>query len=133
MSILRSIGAVLVGLVAVVVLSEGTDFVLRAQGFFPPLDAGMTGMTDEKLAIAAVYRTVAGVIGGFVAAALAPARPGPHAVVLGLIGLVLGTTGAVVMWDIGHNWYPILLAVVALPASWFGGWLYEMRGTRAPG
>jgi hypothetical protein len=133
MSILRSIGAVLAGLVAVVVLSEGTDFVLRSVGFFPPLDAGMTGMSDEKLAIATVYRTIAGIVGGFVAAALAPSRSGLHAVVLGLIGLVLGTTGAVVMWDIGHNWYPITLAAVALPASWLGGWLYEMRGARAHG
>jgi hypothetical protein len=133
MNILRSIGAVLAGLVAVVVLSEGTDFVLRAVGFFPPLDASMTGMTDDKFAVATVYRTIAGVVGGFVAAALAPSRPGLHAVVLGLIGLVLGTTGAVVMWGVGHNWYPITLAVVALPASWFGGWLYEMRGARAHG
>jgi hypothetical protein len=133
MSILRSIGAVLAGLVVVVILSEGTDVLLRSVGFFPPLDAGVTGMTDDKFAIATVYRTLAGIVGGFVAAALAPSRPGLHAMVLGLIGLVLGTAGAVVMWDLGHNWYPITLAVAALPASWFGGWLYEMRGARANG
>jgi hypothetical protein len=133
MSILRSVGAVFAGLLAVVVLSEGTDFVMRSAGIFPPLDAGMTGMTDEKLAIATVYRTIAGGIGGFVAAMLAPSRPGLHAVGLGLIGLVLGTAGAIVMWDIGHHWYPITLAVVALPASWFGGRLYEMRETRLKG
>jgi hypothetical protein len=133
MSVLRSIGAVLAGLIAVVVLSEGTDAVLRAVGFFPPLQAGISGMTDEKFAIATVYRTIAGVVGGFVAAALAPSRRSLHAVILGLIGLVLGTAGAVVMWDVGHNWYPITLAAVALPASWFGGRLYEMRGSRAHG
>ncbi len=133
MSILRSFGAVLAGLITVVLFSEGPDFLLRAVGFFPPLDAGMTGMTDEKLAIAMAYRTIAGVIGGFVAAALAPSRPGLHAVILGLIGLLAGTAGAIVMWDIGHHWYPIALAVVALPASWFGGRLIEMRGARAHG
>jgi len=131
MSILRSIGAVLAGLVVVVVLSEGTDFILRSVGFFPPLDAGMTGMTDEKLMIAFVYRTLAGVVGGFVAAALAPGRAMTHAVVLGLIGLGLSTLGAVVMWGFGPAWYPIALAVIALPAAWLGGWIQQMGRAKA--
>lgn len=131
MGILRSIGAVFAGLVAVFVLSEGTDFALRAAGWFPPLEAGMTGMTDEKLALAFGYRTVAGIAGGFITAALAPRRAMMHAVVLGLIGLGLSTAGAVVMWGVGPAWYPIALAIVALPAAWLGGWVQQMGRARA--
>ena len=131
MGMLRSIGAVFAGLIAVVVLSEGTDFLLRAGGFFPPLEAGMEGMTDEKLALAFGYRTVAGVAGGYIAAALAPSRALAHALVLGLIGVGLSTLGAVVMWGVGPAWYPIALAVVALPAAWLGGWMQQRGRARA--
>jgi hypothetical protein len=131
MNILQSIGAVLAGLVVVVLLSEGMDFALRSAGFFPPLDAGMSGMTEEKLMIAFGYRTLAGVAGGFVAAALAPGRAMTHALVLGLIGLGLSTLGAVAMWGIGPAWYPIALAVIALPAAWLGGWIQQMGREKA--
>lgn len=131
MGMLRSIGAVFAGLVVVVVLSEGTDFLLRAGGFFPPLEAGMNGLTDEKLALAFGYRTVAGVAGGYVAAALAPCRALAHALVLGLIGVGLSTLGAVVMWGVGPAWYPIALAIVALPAAWLGGWMQQRGRARA--
>lgn len=131
MGMLRSIGAVFAGLIAVVVLSEGTDFLLRAGGFFPPLEAGMEGLTDEKLALAFAYRTVAGVVGGYIAAALAPSRALAHALVLGLIGVGLSTLGAVVMWGVGPAWYPIALAVVALPAAWLGGWMQQRGRARA--
>jgi hypothetical protein len=35
---LRSIGAVLAGLITIGVLSNGTDTILEATGVFPPLD-----------------------------------------------------------------------------------------------
>ena len=73
------------------------------------------------LLAATVYRTLAGVVGGYTAAALAPMQPLRHAIILGLIGLALSTTGAIVMWGVGPAWYPIALAVLALPSAWLGG------------
>jgi hypothetical protein len=29
---------------------------------------------------------------------------------------------------VGPAWYPIALAVVALPAAWLGGWVQQQRG-----
>jgi hypothetical protein len=130
MKILWSIGAVFAGLVTVVVLSEGTDFLLRSAGIYPPLTAGVAGFTDQMFLGAFAYRTLAGVIGGFVAASLAPANNMAHAMVLGIIGTALGTAGAIMMWGVGPAWYPTALAIVALPASWLGGWL-QARGKRA--
>jgi hypothetical protein len=128
MNILRSIGAVLAGLVVVVVLSEGLDIVIREAG----LAADKEGAWDDgMLTVAFIYRSLAGVCGGFVAAALAPEKPMVHAIVLGVIGLCLSTLGAVVMWGFGHQWYPIALAVIALPAAWLGGWIQQMGRAKA--
>jgi hypothetical protein len=36
---------------------------------------------------------------------------------------VLGTIGAVVMWDAGPAWYSIAIILIALPCAWVGGTL----------
>ena len=69
---LRSIGALFAGFVVVVVLSEGTDAVLRAAGLFP---ARALAMSDALFALAAVYRCIYSVIGCYLTARLAPDRP----------------------------------------------------------
>ncbi len=120
----RSILSVFAGLVVVVVLSEGTDALLRWVGLLPPREAVAS---SAMLVAATVYRTAAGVVGGYVAAALAPSRALAHALALGVIGLALGTTGAIVMWGVGPAWYPIALAILALPSAWLGGKLYAPR------
>ena len=50
---LRRIGAVLAGLLAVVILSTATDMVLRATGVFPPSGGPMT---DALFLLATAYR-----------------------------------------------------------------------------
>ena len=84
----RSFGAVFAGLVAVFVLSLGTDALLHVIGIFPPLGQAMT---DQLFVLATAYRTVYGVVGGYVTARLAPDRPMRHALIGGVVGLVLGT------------------------------------------
>ena len=130
-SILRSILAVFAGILSVVVLSEGTDAMLRSAGIFPPLNE-QGSYTDEMLAAATVYRTLAGIVGGYVAAALAPANPMRHAVILGAIGLALSIAGVVAneMNHLGPTWYPIALAITAFPSAWLGGRL-RSGSTRA--
>jgi hypothetical protein len=121
--LLRSAAALLAGFVAVVVLSLGTDQLFHALGMFPPPGQPMheTGL----LLLAFVYRTVYGIFGAYVVARLAPYAPMGHALVSGAAGLVLGTTGAVAMWHLGSHWYPVALAITALPNSWIGGLLYQ--------
>ena len=124
----RSIAAVLAGFVAVVILSLGADFVLHASGVFPPLGQLMS---DALLLLATVYRTVFAIAGCYLTARLAPDRPMRHAMVGGVIGLVLSTVGAVVTWNqgpaFGPHWYPIALIATALPCAWVGGKLREMQ------
>ena len=122
----RSIGALLAGFVAVVVLSLGTDFALHATGVFPALGQRMS---DALFILATAYRTLYGVVGSYLTAQLAPDRPVGHALVGGLIGVALSTLGAVVTWnkDLGPHWYPLALIVTAMPTAWLGGKLRVMQ------
>lgn len=123
-STLRSIGAVLAGFAAVVVLSMATDAVFHALGVFPPVGQPMS---TALYVLALAYRTLFTVAGGYITARLAPRRPLFHAVVLGVIGIVAGTLGTVAMWQLGDQWYPIALVLLALPSTWLGGWLFSRR------
>ena len=118
----RSIGALLAGFVAVIVLSLSTDIALHAVGIAPPLGQRMS---DPIFLLATVYRTIYGVLGSYITAAFAPDRPMQHALVGGVIGFTLGTVGAVVTWNhvpsLGPHWYPLALIVTALPGAWLGG------------
>jgi hypothetical protein len=122
----RSVGALLAGFVAVVVLSLGTDWALHAAGVFPALGQKMS---DALFVLATVYRTLYGVVGSYVTARLAPDRPMGHALVGGLIGVAMSTLGAVVTWnkDLGPHWYPLALIVTAVPTAWLGGKLRVMQ------
>jgi hypothetical protein len=117
----RSIIAVLAGFVVVVVLSIGTDVLLHAIGVLPRLG---DAVSDSLLLVATVYRTIYSVVGSYITAWLAPDRPMKHALAGGVIGLILGIVGVIVTWNgagIGHHWYSIALAVLALPSAWVGG------------
>ena len=124
----RSIVAILAGALVGVVLSIGTDALLQKTGVYPPSDQNPR---DSLLLLATGYRTLYGILGAYIAARLAPDRPLGHALVLGAIGTVLGIVGVVVTWGkgpaIGHEWYPIGLAVLSMPQSWLGGKLRQLQ------
>jgi hypothetical protein len=57
-----------------------------------------------------------------------------HVTVLAVIGLVLGTIGAIVAvtrGDLGPSWYPIAIAVTAYPCTWLGSRLGAKAWPRA--
>jgi hypothetical protein len=58
------------------------------------------------------------------AARLAPSAPARHALILGGIGVLLSTLGAIAMWDHGPGWYSIANIVIALPCAWAGAKLF---------
>jgi uncharacterized membrane protein HdeD (DUF308 family) len=126
----RGIVAVLAGVLVIVILSVGTDAVLHAIGIFP--QPGQM-MSDRLFLLATAYRTAYGVAGGYITARLAPSRPMQHALVLGAVGVVLGTVGAVATWNrvppLGPHWYPLALVVLAVPQCWLGGVLHGRTQT----
>jgi len=120
--ILRSVGAVLAGLLFIIIITTATDALLHATGIFPPWGQPMS---DSLFVLALAYRIVYGIAGGYLTARLAPDKPVKHAVVLGIIGFVLSLGGTVATWnrgpEFGPKWYPLLLMVIAIPTAWLGG------------
>ena len=126
--VLRSVAAVVVGIVLIVVFSLGTDRVMQAAGLFPPLGEATYGTIPSLLAT--VYRSVYAVAGSYLAARLAPNHPMRHALALGVVGFAVSVLGAVVMRGVGPAWYPIALIATSLPCAWVGGKVHGMRAMR---
>lgn len=121
-------GAVLAGLLFVIITSTAADALMHATGIFPPLGQPMA---DSLFVLALAYRIIFSIVGGYITARLAPDRPVQHALILGVIGFVLGLAGTAATWnrgpEFGPKWYPLLLAVTAIPSTWLGGKLVRER------
>lgn len=130
-NLLRSIGAVIGGLVLIILLSSLTDAVLEASGIFPSAaEQQRSGFNEgwmQGLAIA--YRFLYAVLGGYVTAKLAPARSMVHVIVLASLGTVLGILGTLAVASLGifSVWYLTVLIVTSFLAVWLGGKLGENR------
>lgn len=125
----RSVGAVAAGFVATALLSLGADVVMHATRVFPPWGQPMH---DALFVWATVYRVAFTVLGGAITAHFAPRKPMTHVAVLGVVGIVAASAGALATWnqgpEFGPKWYPILLVITALPCVWAGGMLVRARG-----
>lgn len=122
----RSILAVLAGIVVGIVLSTGTDFGLHAIGFAPSVKERWP---NHLLALATLYRSIYGILGSYVIAWLAPNRPMGHSLVAGALGLMVSSLAVAAAWSttVGQHWYPIALALTALPIAWIGAKLWLMH------
>ena len=121
MSILPGIGAIIAGVIFIVVTHSLTDLVLEKLGIFTPPSQGLH--ITWMVVTATIYRSIFTVGGGYVTAALAPNPKMRWVIILGIIGTILGTIGAIVTipMKLSPAWYPIALAVLALPCVWLGG------------
>ena len=125
----KSILAVAAGIVFIVVVTTLVDVVLHAAGVYPPWSLPI----GNRLALLATsYRILISVAGAWLTAWLAPRDPMKHAMILGYVGVVLGLIGVVTTWNLGlgPHWYPIALAVLAVPQCWVGGKIYESSSRR---
>jgi hypothetical protein len=123
--LLRSAAAIFVGFFSVAVLSLGTDQVLHVLEVYPPWGEPMYDPGLNALALS--YRILFTIAGGYITAILAPHSPMRHVAVVGVLGLLTGSAGAIVairLANLGPNWYPIALAVTGFPCVWLGGVLY---------
>lgn len=125
---LRRVGAVLAGLLFVIIITTATDALMHATGIFPPLGQPMA---DSLFVLALAYRIIYSIIGGYITARLAPDQPVKHALVLGAIGFVLGLAGTIATWnrgpEFGPKWYPLLIMLTAIPSVLLGGKLVRSK------
>ena len=125
----RSVWAVVVGLVVIIVGSTVVDVILHMVHVFPPLNEPIN---DSLALLATAYRIVISVAGAWLTARLAPEKPLKHALTLGIVGIVLGLAGLAATWNkgLGPRWYPVALVVLAVPQCWLGGVIYEAQVRR---
>jgi|KBSMisStaDraftv2_1062788.scaffolds.fasta_scaffold1442552_2 hypothetical protein len=117
-NLLKSIWAIVAGFLFVVVLSIVTDILLEKTGVMKmPFDYNASWF----IILVIIYRNIYGVVGSYITAALAPAKPMRHAMIGGFIGFSLSIIGAIIMWDKPPHWYAISLIILALPSAWLGG------------
>ena len=118
--IFKSIASVMIGAGVTVLLSIGTDGLMRALGIFPAVPP----MKVSLFVLLTAYRTFFGFVGAYLTARIAPNKHMMHALVLGALGLTATVAGAIATWNklpsLGPKWYPIALIVLALPTAWAG-------------
>src|SRR5947199_9926713 len=83
----KSIWAVVAGVLVIIVVTTLVDIVLHLAHVFPPMDQPIN---DSLALLATSYRIVISVGGAWLTARLAPDKPMKHALILGLVGTVLG-------------------------------------------
>ena len=124
----QSAVAFITGLVVGIGLTLGTDQILHVLKVYPPWGQSMS---DGLFMVATGYRIIYSILGSYLTARLAPNRPMWHAMVLGVVGFVVSIAGAAATWNrqppLGPHWYPIAVALIALPCAWIGGKLVESR------
>lgn len=125
--ILKSIGAVLAGLIAIFFLSHITDMILEKTGV---INIPFADNPLWLMILVTVYRCVYVVAGSYLTAALASRKPMHHSMVLASIGFVLGILGAIAMWHEPPHWYPVALIILGWPSAWLGGKLRINLTTR---
>jgi hypothetical protein len=129
--ILRRVGAVVGGMVVIVILDTGLDIILHATGIYPPW---FQPMRTSLWLLAIGYRSIDSILGCYITATIAPDRPIAHALVLGIVGVVLSSIGTIATWskgpEFGPKWYPITLVIIALPCALIGGILRQRQVAR---
>lgn len=125
-NVFKSIGAVLAGLLFIVVTHSGIDAILHTVGILPD---GHFYVETWLILVVIGYRSLFSIAGCYLAARLAPQKPMAHALALGVLGAVLSTGGAIVntQLDLGPDWYAWALVVLAVPLAYLGGKLYKPR------
>ena len=122
----RSVGAVLAGMVIWAVLWIGTNVVLAA-GFPETIVAGEP-ITSLAMLLSLIGLSVVYSIGaGFVTALVAARREVAHALALGVVQLGLGIYFEVTSWALLPVWYHLTFLALLVPATVGGGWLHAMR------
>jgi len=121
----RSILAIALGFVTVVVLSLGADVAMRGLGVFP---AKPSAMSVGLFALATLYRAVFTVLGGALNGLLTP-RPDQRDVrILAGVGFTAGL-GGVAAWfaasGLGPLWYALLIPITGAIATLIGGRLAQ--------
>jgi len=116
----KSVWPIIAGFLLLVVLSVGTDMILR--GLFPkafgPSGAPMSALASLTTIL---YAGAFGVLGSYLTARLAPSRPVMHALALGGIVFLFALLGLVGSWQRAPAWFNFGFLATVCGSAWLGG------------
>ncbi|HLA96360.1 MAG TPA: hypothetical protein VK612_11615 [Pyrinomonadaceae bacterium] len=118
--ILRSVFAVIVGLLLAIILSMVTDYIIERA-------IGRLLLSNGELFISLIYRVVYAIFASYVTAVLAPSRPMLHALIPGIVGMIPWLLGMFMMWNVVPKWFMPTGLVTSILFAWIGGKLREMQ------
>ncbi len=126
---IRSVLAIAVGFFFIAALSLGADAVMMR---LIPGAYGPGGAVTSPGVLVAIMAYVAAfaVAGSYLAARLAPSHPMRHALILGVLGLLVNIGGAIAMWDTAPSWFHGISILLVMPYAWLGGRLREVEIAR---
>jgi len=126
-NVYRSIGAVVLGTLAIIIPAVVIDTALQFAGVFP--FTGEKKFADWQSMLALSYHVPLIVVGGYLAAWLASKKPLAHALTVGAIGFLMSILGqiAIELKDLAPTWYGWMLIVFAFPAAGLGGFLHILQ------
>jgi hypothetical protein len=129
---LRSLLAILAGLIVIIVTSFGIEAAVDPllMRMFPdalPNEAAMSRNLPAMLFTFA-YTFFCVVAGGYVAARLASHHAVRHALILGVLQSALTIPAMIAFSDKAPLWGWIGSMVIVMPAAWWGGVIYSRRG-----
>jgi hypothetical protein len=122
----RSIVAIVTGFIIIGALAQGTSMLLMrtAPGAFDANGRGTTAALELAMhAYVFAYAT----FGCWLTGRMAPNRPMRHALILGVLGLILNITGTAMTWNTAPLWSHLLGVGLVMPAAYLGGLLAERR------
>jgi hypothetical protein len=130
---IRSILAVLAGLIVIVVTSFGIEaavdpLMLRMFPETLPNEAALSHNTPVWIFTFA-YTFLCVIAGGYVSARLAARSPVRHAVILGLLQSALTIPAMIEFGDKARPWAWIVSMILVVPAAWLGGLIFARRVT----
>jgi hypothetical protein len=126
---LRSIIAIVVGVVVLLATALLTDAILLK--LFPAIVDAHGRVTSAAVAFLLMsYALAYCVLAGYVAALVARRREVEHALVLGVVLVVLLIYPTIKSWDTTPVWYHVALFALTAPACVAGGRWRALRRTR---
>ncbi len=116
----RSILSIFVGFVIIAVIGLGGDAILKQ---IKPQSFTVEGAVSDPslLMLILAYTVLAIVLAGYATASLAPKTKLGHALVLGIIQLVLSIAATVNYFYTAPAWWHALSLAAIIPAVWIGG------------
>lgn len=123
---IQSIAAVVAGFVLAGALNVGTNALLaRVAPSLVPTGAPVTD--PAALVLICAYVAAFGILGCYVTARLAPARPMLHALVTGGLAFAMSIPLTLSAWNDAPAWFNVYNLLAVMPYAWIGGRLRERQ------